>query len=97
MDVGPFMFLESALYGVPCITTRHGHAALIIKHGINGWFIEPTQDSLRGVISEILGNVESIEMARSNIRRDFTTRFNKDSGRQEWDLFFQYLLNESDK
>jgi glycosyltransferase involved in cell wall biosynthesis len=93
-DVGPFMFNEGALYGVPCISTKHGHAALVIEHGVNGWFIECTQSSLRQVLKDILENLPLVVSAQSRIRNDFLKKFNKESSTQEWNQIFQFLIQK---
>jgi len=94
-DVGPFMFVEGAMYGVPCITTKHGHAALVIEHGINGWFIECSQSSLRQVLSEILDNLSVVLSAQSRIRSDFLKIFNKKNTVQQLNQIFQFLMEKA--
>jgi glycosyltransferase involved in cell wall biosynthesis len=91
-DVGPFMFVESALYEVPCITTRHGHAAIAIEDGINGWFIEPNIQSLRQVVQSILNDITVLEKVRKNVRQDFLKHFNFYLESSKWDSFFQFLI-----
>jgi glycosyltransferase involved in cell wall biosynthesis len=93
-DVGPFMFVEGAMYGVPCISTKHGHAAVIIEHGINGWFIECNQSSLRQVLNDLINNLHLVLSAQSRIRNDFLKKFNKESSTQEWDNIFQFLIKK---
>lgn len=93
-DVGPFMFVDGALYGVPCISTKHGHAALVIEHGVNGWFIECTQSSLRQILKDILENLPLVVSAQSRIRNDFLKKFNKGSSTQEWNQIFQFLIQK---
>jgi glycosyltransferase involved in cell wall biosynthesis len=94
-DVGPFMFVEGAMYGVPCITTKHGHTALVIEHGINGWFIECSQSSLRQVLSEILDNLSVVLSAQSRIRSDFLKIFNKKNTVQQLNQIFQFLMEKA--
>jgi glycosyltransferase involved in cell wall biosynthesis len=92
MDVGPVMFVEGYLYDVPCISIRHGHAALIMQHGDNGWFIEPNQNSLEAVLTQILEDVTVVNRARTKIRRDFLKVFNNESTTKSWNDLFQYYI-----
>lgn len=93
-DVGPFMYVESALYEVPCITTRHGHAGIAVEHDVNGWFIEPNAQSLREVVQAILDDLPSLERARANVRPHYIKHFNYNSEVAKWDTFLQYLIRE---
>jgi glycosyltransferase involved in cell wall biosynthesis len=45
--------LEAAACGVPVVTTRVGNMNQLIKHGENGYFIEPTVDSVFNQFIEI--------------------------------------------
>ena len=45
--------LEAAACGVPVVTTRVGNMRELIRHGENGYFIEPTADSIEQTLMAI--------------------------------------------
>jgi len=66
--------LEAASCGVPVVTTRVGNMPELIEPGVNGFFIEPTVDSILKVFNEIRNlSMEDYRQLSTNIRERVVT------------------------
>lgn len=59
VEGGPKAVLESMASFIPCITTRVGQADDIVRHGENGWIVEP--EDVDGLAEGILKVYEDME------------------------------------
>jgi glycosyltransferase involved in cell wall biosynthesis len=61
---GPRAVLESMATGVPLVTTRVGQAADLVRHGENGWMVEP--EDVEGLVTWVIhvADAPTTELAR---------------------------------
>ncbi len=88
--------LEAGACGTPIITTLVGNMRELIKHGVNGYFIEPTIDSIVNLFEkEILNNdlVKQESLSRS-IRSDIELNWQWKDNVKFFKKSFHLLTNE---
>ena len=62
--------LEAAGCGVPVITTRVGNMPELIRHGVNGFFIERNIDDIQSKLEMLKNNPKLVSRLGENIRKD---------------------------
>jgi len=67
--------LESAACGVPLLTTRVGTMPELVRHGINGFFVEPDQEDISSKLRLLRDNPDLRGRMAQQIREDI----------QQWD------------
>jgi glycosyltransferase involved in cell wall biosynthesis len=89
--------LEAAACGVPVVSTRVGNMPEFIRHGENGYFIEPTIESIINTFESLQSlRVEEYEQLRSNARRTVEAEWSWERNIQNYCPAFERLLNRTD-
>ena len=75
-EIFGMVLLEAMYYGVPVISTFNGGSSILIKHGVNGFICEDTEDSWVDYTHELVINKEFAESigdkAHETIELSFT-------------------------
>ena len=85
--------LEAASCSVPLITTRVGNMPELIKPGINGYFIDPTSESLEQVLSQVRElSANDMKSMRQTIRGDIEAEWDWSNRMPAYHAAFEQLL-----
>lgn len=70
-DGAPTMFAEACLASIPSVSTRIGLPSMVIKHGINGIFVDREIDQMAEAIIYLYDNPEVLKSYATRIRKDY--------------------------
>ena len=88
----PTVLLEAQQYGLPCVATRVGGNAEVIRNGVNGFLVDPDQPGQAAQKAlEILTNPELPESMSRSARTVSTQRFNLEHMVSEYERLYSDL------
>ncbi len=87
-DSGPFLFSDACLSGIPSVSTRIGFPNIVIEDEINGFFIEPTKESLKSKLIHLYNNRNKLESASKIIRQDYLKKMGNQVLLENWKKAF---------
>ena len=86
--------LEAGACGIPVVTTRVGNMRELVKHGENGFFIEPTADSIVEQFKTIKGlTSEDYKKMSENIRSSIAWDWSWDMRKRNFNEAFARLVS----
>ena len=87
-DSGPSLFSDACLSGIPSVSTRIGFPNIVIEDEINGFFIEPTKESLKSKLIHLYNNRNKLENASKIIREDYLRKMGNQVLLENWKKAF---------
>ena len=70
-DSGPSLFAEACLSSVPVVSTKVGLPLMGIKHGMNGFFIDRSKESLKEAIIKLYDDRQLLQTFSNRIKNDY--------------------------
>lgn len=92
-DVGPSMFMEASLCGIPTISTFMGIPAFVIKNNINGFIVNRNVDEFVEKLVFLYDNRDVLKSFKSRIRDDYIQFAGRQVMINNWKQMFEDLLN----
>ena len=89
----PMIILESMAAGIPSITTNAGSCAFAIQDGVNGFIIEPRQESLINCLKQLIENQDLYYEMSVNSRKIWEEQFSDKAMIKQYISIFSKVIN----
>lgn len=92
-DAGPSLFSEASLMDIPCVSTNIGKPNLVIKHAVNGFFVNRNIKDIFNCLEKLYLDRNLLKSMKSRIRSDYLEVFNKKDMVNRWKKIFEDVLS----